>query len=66
MTKEKATKKYEELMREYNSIDDHDNEFDARLVKEIHEYYVFMKTGNWPEDEPTEFDEVTICYRLGL
>lgn len=51
MEREEAAKKYHELVEKYNSIENHDNEFDNRLVKEINEYYVFMKTGRWPEDE---------------
>ena len=66
MTKEEAIKEYEKLVDEYNSIEDHDNEFDIPMRKRIHELYVIIKTGDYPEDEATEIEEVTICYRLGL
>lgn len=65
MKKEEAIKEYEKLVDEYNSIEDHDNEFDIPMRKRIHELYVIIKTGDYPEDEP-ECTRVSYVYRLGL
>ena len=65
MTTEEAIKEYEKLVDEYNSIEDHDNEFDIPMRKRIHELHVIIVTGDYPEDEP-ECTEVTNLYCRGL